>query len=307
MKHIIAIAAAAMLISGTAGAADLLEDRLTPADGTQSYGADVISSIDDAELPEVEPGHDWSGFYAGIAVGMGSLNAGNADANYDSVIDLQKPWSGFDLGDIVQGDLENNGLAYGAFAGINQRIDARWIVGLEVGYTRYDFSANTSGSVTSEWDKDGFPGRTQTLTLDAYRSVELEDAITLTPRIGYLMQEQTMLYAKAGAAYGSFSGSGGFDVSKIDAADEFSWDGSMSYADSTNEWGWTVGAGVEHMINERVFIGLDYSFTQFEVSGSADWSMSLTDHQGSYDHSGSSDYERTFGIHTIMARVGARF
>jgi len=250
---------------------------------TQAFAADVSVTDDDVLPPEVEvEAINWEGFYIGAGVGYNSLTT-----------DVD--------------ELESDGLTLGGFGGFNAQIDSNWVVGLEGSFhvPQHNWSYGTSyeeeltvGGVALEF------------TFDASVDIGMDYEVTVTPRIGYLIQPNTMLYAKAGAAYGVFDTSISGSASVTSGNDTA--EASASASDTQAEWGYAVGAGVEHMVTDRVFIGLDYTYTAYSVDGSIDsvnWSASDSNGNsasGSFDVSGAS-YDSDVDNHTFMARIGMRF
>lgn len=291
MKRIL-IALAAGMLAIPAFAADMLEDRLTPADGTKTYGADVTITDTDVIPPEVEVSLvQWSGFFAGGGVGYNSWKLEEVE--------------GYEPSDLLGVDIDSSGLALGAFGGLNMEVGGGWVVGAELAYTKpmhdyslsYDFDDSISFEFTDNSSGDSF--EIEEVSLEA--SLSLDWMLQLAPRIGYVIEDRTMIYAKAGAAYAQFDASA--SLSGYNAA--FDTTGSIDVSSDPGAWGWTVGAGVEHMVTDRVFVGLDYSFAQFEVD--ADVSGSATVGSTTYDSGTLGTIDTDFGIHTVMGRIGVRF
>lgn len=321
MKRIF-IALAAGIMASQAIAADSLESRLTP--NTQgSYGADAVDSIDDVEPPEieVEPAVDWDGWYIGGSIGWGAALTYNESLSSST-------FSGSSLSDEFP-DWDGSGLMLGGFAGVNRQISGNWVIGLEAGYYRPDFGTETSISDEflfedlSDTIADALGGVGLTVDdYDAEASIthynDLNWMATLTPRIGYLIQPETMIYAKGGLAYADFSTGWVTTVSASSslAGVDQSLTASQSVSDDSDSWGYTVGAGVEHMVTERLFIGLEYSYSQFDVNASYNQTHLSAEAWGdvinesfndTVDLGDTYEFDSKFGIHTVMGRVGLRF
>ncbi len=158
---------------------------------------------------------------AGSAEPFNGLYVG-AEAGYDdSQIDVDV--DDVDL-DISEGD---KGLAYGAFAGINFKINRSFVIGAEA-----DISLNDSDF---EFDDD-----ITVFDVDAGRT------LGLSGRAGFLLGENIMIYGKGGYVSSRFTISDGF-------AD-----------DKKNFNGWRFGGGIEVALLDPISFRLEYTYTDYE-------------------------------------------
>lgn len=128
--------------------------------------------------------------------------------------------------DRLSGSENSSGLSYGAFAGYNFNINGNGILGAEAAIS----------------------GATNSLKDDA-ESIELKSGrtIELVGRAGALISQKTLIVGRAGWSNARFT---------VPVSDVSSLGATLN--------GFTVGAGVEHLVADNVSIRLDYAYSQYE-------------------------------------------
>jgi outer membrane immunogenic protein len=105
-----------------------------------------------------------------------------------------------------------------------------------------------------EGDISGLSGKASTSFNTGYQTGSYSSQIrwlsTVRSRFGLAVGD-TMAYATAGVAFGGVRSSAKFD---------FEFSDSLSYSSSKTRVGWTVGGGVEHMLNRNWTVGLEGLF-----------------------------------------------
>ena len=94
---------------------------------------------------------------------------------------------------------------------------------------------------------------------------------TIRPRIGVAF-DRTMIYATGGLAYAGSSGGGAGSVSLWDVTADpdvevARWEGRRR---SGSNWGWTLGAGIEHAFSNNWSLKLEYLYVDLDRGGSSD-------------------------------------
>ncbi|MFB9341793.1 outer membrane protein [Aminobacter aganoensis] len=184
-----------------------------------AQAADVLSEPVPAPVEE-RFARDWSGFYIGVAGGIGG---GEFDNSY--VIATEVGPIGYFASD----------RAFGGFGGVqvgyNHQIAPNWMAGVEA-----DFSLSGIKAEHSE-------------TTDDYSSnyaIQIDWFGTLRGRLGYT-QDNVLFYGTGGAAYG-----------RIAYSDQTSDGYNESLSDTS--LGWTAGAGVEHGITSDITLKTEYLY-----------------------------------------------
>lgn len=203
----IALSACALLLLGaaTANAADLAPRLVTKA--------------------AVDPGLNWSGFYAGVNAGYG-IATGTAN---NTTVDTG-------AGEVISStsDAANlKGALGGAQVGYNWQVSPLALFGLEADIQ----GAAQRFSTTTLPTSGGTPGDFQTVT------GKLDWFGTVRGRLGFIAHGTTLLYGTAGFAYG------GLSLGLNDNLSNYAGATSVQSGNfSKTAAGWTAGAGIETLL-----------------------------------------------------------
>ena len=185
------------------------------------------------EIPKVPPivVDSWSGPYIGVQLGY---NKGKADSQLDinsksvlSEMVIQRRAT-------YKGNAKPGGFIGGVFIGYNRLLDNNWLMGIEL-----------AGNY-----------------LNIKKDANLVDSSGNSVKVNIKQKGEVALYAKFGKVLGNNNstllyGVGGVVGTKLQA----------KYANITKKktiYGWTVGSGLEHKINENWHIRVQYRFSRYE-------------------------------------------
>jgi outer membrane immunogenic protein len=204
---------------------------------------------------------DWSGFYAGVYAGY-ALDTAEASSSSISI-----PNFDVDENSITSYDqTSDNGRIDGAIAGIGAGYNLQFdqiVLGVEAAIHSGALGKKYEGRLVSQEIEDG-----ETATFDS--SSEAESKVdwytSLTGTFGIAFEQDWMVYAKGGVAFGNVSTSSEVKLA-IDATDpemlpeEYppgvssgTTSGSMLVA------GPTVGFGVERKLADNLSVGAEYAY-----------------------------------------------
>ena len=222
----------------------------------------------------VDPGYNWSGFYAGLNVGYGR---GRSAATAD-FIDSR---SGAQLSSSA-GTFDLSGVTGSGQIGYNWQREIV-VFGLEADFQgsgqKGSLSALCAGAPDGLQDGVCTPGHRGDNTFDPALPVafnltqKLDWFGTVRGRFGLAVTPRVLLYGTGGLAYGRISTSG--SVSAINVGGFAGADGgtftpvAASFGSSTTKIGWTVGAGIEGAFADNWSARLEYLYVDLgTVSGS---------------------------------------
>jgi outer membrane immunogenic protein len=214
----------------------------------------------------IDPGYNWTGFYAGLD---GGYSWGRTNTTF-------LPASAFPL---IRPDV--NGALGGGQLGYNWRFNRSWVAGLEGDVQWTGERASTSGTfvgprlgafMDGSFDPSPAPDFNAIATRTVNFSYNLAWFATFRGRAGFLADPQTLLYATGGLAVGEFKyatqtttstqlfgpGIGG----TIPAAAPFVVAGAAT-SDSQTRLGWTLGAGIERKFSANWSAKLEYLYLDF--------------------------------------------
>jgi outer membrane immunogenic protein len=249
----IGLAAVASLVTSGAVAADLAARPYTKAP--------VI----------VDPGYNWTGFYAGLNGGYSWGRANTTIAPFAAIFPTT-PFAPFHQN--VDGGLG------GGQVGYNWQFDRKWVLGLEAdiqGTGERSSVALTSvgpryGSFDNGIPNNAGPDFNSIATLAANLTYDLQWFATFRGRAGVLVDPQTLVYATGGLAVGEFKytaqttasiqvfgpGLGG----TTPAGPPLVLAGPAASSSDTRV-GWTAGAGVERKFSPNWSGKLEYLYIDF--------------------------------------------
>jgi outer membrane immunogenic protein len=195
---------------------------------------------------KAEPAYNWSGFYAGVNGGLGTTN---------STSDI-----GLVSGTLIPGnqvpssvDLNSAGIIVGGQAGYNWNVMPLTVVGVETDFDYTNINSNNQAGGPTD------PSR-------IIRTAQnLEFFGTVRARAGYEVMPKLLVFGTGGLAYGM--GRMETDLSRTGGCG-----GNNCQSGSKEEMlmGWTVGAGAEYALTNKVSIKAEY--LHYDI-GSIDFNM----------------------------------
>jgi outer membrane immunogenic protein len=178
------------------------------------------AAADLAPYYKVAPAWSWTGFYLGGDVG-GAFSSDNATWN------LLGP-GGSTIAPLT-GSTGGSAFAGGFFAGYNWQFAPSFVAGIEGDWT----GMRAGGSVNSQWSGPlALPGFTSTSI-----SSEVEWAMSLRGRLGYLIWPNLLAYGTGGATWGKLQ-YGGNAFNQL-----FAYQAGAGFTNTTS--GWVAGGGLE--------------------------------------------------------------
>jgi outer membrane immunogenic protein len=196
----------------------------------------MAADINLYKAPLPAPAFTWTGFYFGGDVG-GAFSSSNATwdppSNSCSTVTAVCPDAvGFGPA-AASGGTGGSAFAGGFLAGYNVQIANSWVAGIEGDWT----GMRAGGSLTQPWVGPLTTGGTTTM------SSEVEWALSLRGRLGYLIWPNLLAYGTGGAAWGNIQ----YGASAI-CCGTFSgpfagYAGGAAFTDIAS--GWVAGGGLE--------------------------------------------------------------
>jgi outer membrane immunogenic protein len=183
----------------------------------------------------------WTGFYSGVDIGYGWGK---------STYDVTSPPNGFHV------PLDPKGVLGGIFAGYNYQLPGGMVVGAEA-------DLNLSGVRSS--GINGITASGATISSEQYGS-HLQWEGSARARVGYAI-DRLLPFVTGGLAFGGYR----------HTAHEVGFP-SIDQAWSDTRFGWTLGAGLEYAITDRIAARLEYRYVDL---GSHSYGLSST---GWYAH-----------------------
>ena len=184
---------------------------------------------------------DWTGFYAGAAVG--SLN-GEATPSVGTLSDIYftPVLDAAQLDPMASHEIDGQNISGSLFLGGDYQINSV-VFGLEATIMYASFSEEESFS-------DIYDTNTKPFSLSS--TVETDWMMSLAPRIGYAYKN-SLFYVMGGVALSKFS----YNFSFKDLS------GQIQVDENEISWGWTVGAGYEYQISDGWGIKAEYAYYEF--------------------------------------------
>ncbi|PSO16020.1 outer membrane protein [Bradyrhizobium sp. MOS003] len=257
-RTLLVASAIAMLLAPGAFAADLAVPHIT------------------AKAPPVaaDPGHNWSGFYAGINIGYGWGRSATA-------VDFINAGGNAPLSSSA-GTFNLDGVTGGGQLGYNWQRDV-FVLSLEADFQgsgrKGSLGALCAGAPDGLQDGVCTPGHRGDNTFDPALPVtfdltqKLDWFGTVRGRLGVVVTPRVLVYGTGGLAYGRVSTSG--SVSAINVGGTPGADGgtftpvAASFSSSTTKFGWSAGAGVEGAFADNWSARFEYLHVDLgTVSGS---------------------------------------
>jgi outer membrane immunogenic protein len=200
-----------------------------------SYGADLP-----VKAPAYAPVamYNWTGFYVGGQVG------GAWASSTQTAVD---PTGAFLAGTVLN-PTTPSGVLGGIYGGYNYQIN-QMLVGIDADYSWVGLSG---GSATDLSNTGIAGGRTTT------GSANVKWLATVTGRVGYVINNNWLLFGKGGWAWSSWTGSSTTINSTTLAL-------ASTGSSSTNRNGWTLGTGVEWGFAAHWSAKLEYDYVHFNT------------------------------------------
>ena len=248
-----------------------------------ALAADVVYEEPPAPMVEAVPS-GWTGFYVGLQ-GGGVFNPSNPDnINVDTSFGGPVVVGGVDQ--FTQNFSSESDASFigGAHIGYDYQID-QFVIGAVIDINATDFS-KTAGVVSR--------------TADAFYNEErsIDYLATARLRAGYTITPTALAYVTGGLAYADVDYL--FDTNSGSAA-------GVSRNDDENEFGYTVGGGMEVKITDNVSFGAEYLYTNL---GDGDSSATFTSGPFTGGVAGGTttfETDEDFDFHTVTAKVSYRF
>jgi outer membrane immunogenic protein len=243
---------------------------------TSAFAADLAPRPYTKAPVMVDPGYNWSGFYAGL---NGGYSWGRANTTTTGISPLAVL---FPIPVFAPFRQDVNGGIAGGQIGYNWQVDRKWVLGLE---GDAQWSGERSSSLLSvdgpRYPSNGFgvpflgpiagADFNSIITQTANLAYNLQWFATFRGRAGILADPQTLLYATGGLAVGGFKYSAqatttinvfgpGFGGRTPSGTLVFAGPAASS---SDTRVGWTVGAGVERKFSPNWSGKLEYLYMDF--------------------------------------------
>lgn len=191
--------------------------------------------------------YDWTGFHAGLAGGYSWL-----DAAGDRQLVPSLPAAANSFG-IPTND--TRGYSAGVNAGYDRQFGSGLVIGVDGGFSFGDVRLNETitygGAVTGSTDNRRF------VEIDS----RMDWSASVRGRVGYAVGGY-LPYVTAGASWARYSHSFTFSDARGDATPANTTPPDV-VADGRGYAGWTVGAGLEKAITDRLSVRTEYSFSDF--------------------------------------------
>jgi outer membrane immunogenic protein len=242
---------------------------------TSAFAADLPAKVYTKAPAMVDPGYNWTGFYAG-------LNGGYSWGRANTSITGLSPFAAiFPIPAIAPFRQDVNGGLGGGQIGYNWQVDRRWVLGLE-GDIQWT-GERSSSFLTAVGPRYGStaigipvatagPDFNTIITQTANLAHNLQWFATFRGRAGILADPQTLLYATGGLAVGEFK----YSAQATTSIQVFTPGlagttplgaplvvAGVAASSSDTRVGWTVGAGVERKFSPNWSGKLEYLYMDF--------------------------------------------
>jgi outer membrane immunogenic protein len=236
----------------------------------QAFSADMPAGTLVTKAPAAVLAYRWTGCYLGANVGAASDRATFADFNplFPSSLDLGSARATSALG--------------GGQIGCDYQA-GNWVFGLQ------GMGEATSLRGTSHY----LPGPTDPRLNNIYdTSSRISSLVTATARLGYAIQPQVLIYAKAGGAW--MRSTLDYTVNGMGV--------TFPYTGSETRTGWTAGGGVEFLIAPNWSVFAEYNYIDFGAK-----TVSLQGNGGAVPPGATQPIQVNHRIDTAMFGVNYRF
>jgi outer membrane immunogenic protein len=224
----------------------------------KAFAADAIGPEAAPEPPPVQESFSWTGPYFG---GFGSFAVGDMELNSRQIFADGNPPP-------INGafEISASGFLGGIQAGYDWQFADRWVVGAVADIAASSYGSSVTASV------DG----TEIFNGD----VDVKYLGTVRARLGHAW-DRTLVYGHGGLAFGK-------------TEQTLTVGGTTVFNEKQTRAGWTVGAGVEHAITNRISFGTEYAYVDLGSKQILDNGEGLT-------------IKDDVAFHTLKAFVNFRF
>lgn len=244
-----------------------------------SYAADLTARTYTKAPVIVDPGYNWTGFYAG-------LNGGYSWGRSRSSINPGAPFAITAIGHDVDGGLGGGQVDY------NWQLDRTWVIGLEA-------DIQGTGERGRSIDPLGtFRAGSIGLTLSNSSSTDFPWFATFRGRVGILADPSLLLYGTGGLAVGEvkFASQPTAIVQLFDGNSNVTIGPPVTIlgtalSERRTRVGWTVGAGLEKKFNRNWSAKLEYLYIDL----------------GSHTYFGGTANETSVSFHDHVLRAGFNY
>jgi len=208
---------------------------------------------------------DWNGPYAGGSLGMAWQPNFDRETLERLTFDTNGDGSYGDTVRTVTGaDAFSPGFCRGRALGATPNTctgdkDKRVAWGIHVGYDRQFGNFVVGGVLEGGRTMIGNAVSGYTTTPASYvlnRRIDYDANLRL--RAGYALGTGTLIYGTGGLAYAKI---------KNNFATSNTYNTFTETDESQDEWGWTLGAGIEQKVSDNFSIGVAYGYTRFKTEG----------------------------------------
>lgn len=218
------------------------------------------------DMPVYQSPTVWSGFYIGLQGGYADGN-GDLDVTSDSYLEVKRGFGVRSYEGWDEGSSDDGGMFAGLHIGVNRQ-DGHIVYGLQadMNWSGLDSGTAQAFSLAPRGDEgDEAAGYT-------FATSEVDWFGTLTAKLG-VAHGPLLAYITGGLAYGQVDLNGVVQLSSsFDDGHDIRF-ASASISDSDVKLGFTLGAGLDYAVDEKVIIGFAYKYVDLgEVSDSAELS-----------------------------------
>jgi outer membrane immunogenic protein len=210
--------------------------------GSAAHAADLTVYEEAVVAPAPAPAFNWTGFYAGVHAGYGWAEVDNQYGFGDNFSEL-----------VNGGGNKPDGFFGGLQLGYNHQFANNVVLGVEADAAFADLKDSGQG-ISGDLDGDFYRFNTET---------KIDALGTVRARLGYAAG-RFLPYVTGGFAWAHTDYNFSFDTASP------TLNGSFSQSDVFT--GWTVGAGLEYAITDKISAKLEYLYADL---GSKDYSIDL--------------------------------
>ena len=242
------------------------------------FGAGAANA---ADIVDVAPVTDWTGFYVGVHGGFGggtfdypmNLTTGEFDGGEETFENLD-----YDFG----ADITSSGFFGGVQAGWNWQMDSI-VLGVEGDIALSDITGELE--IYSDTADASIRGGS---TVDWFGTARL--------RAGFLVTPELLLYGTGGLAWGSVTAEYDIDLEPF---------ASLSDDTSESQMGWTIGAGFEYQVTDNISLKTEYLYVDLGEAELLD--IDVIDELGGPPGYSDLTIDQDITFHTVKAGLNFRF